>query len=567
MNKKNKPSLWDRLRTYHVLGYMIFGIIVILFRDPISILFADLMGIDPNDGLYSIIRYAFQIALIVFWAAITVIGIRNNRYNILTEGRSYSTDHSKFNKSYSELIRFFTTNDTYKMNINDLPVIDWKHADGMIFCKVKDRYGRYHLLRRKSMDDGHSCCFARPGSGKTTTQAATSALRFNAKRIKGGCGVFGISIKGDLLYLVKGKRTNIKLFTPDRAEGSCHYDPLEGLDQMSTTEKRIFIENLSITVCPDEQGENAAFFVNGARDYFCGIALYLIYLHDTGEIEGKLTFPEIVEKILEGNVFDVTETIRDSDCEIAGEYTNSYMGSSEKNVSGIYNHLCKSVRPFNTGALKTLFDGKGDCISPDDLATHDIYIDVPQDKYSVYGKAIGIIVSNFLQAFMRKPDVASGEKVVPYLFLLDEVIQLHLDASILLSAMMVLRSKKVSLALYMQSVASLESEYGEAHAREIIDLCSYISVFNAQDPKSREFFQKLVGNRKMLKASTSLSEPSGTSNITSSTSVTTEIEPIFQAADFGDLNIVDKNTGKVTHRVLVYANGKYIIGETTPCYE
>ena len=43
-------------------------------------------------------------------------------------------------------------------------------------------------------------------------------------------------------------------------------------------------------------------------------------------------------------------------------------------------------------------------------------------------------------------------------------------------------------------------------------------------------------------------------------------EFIFEAADFGDLNIKDKKSQKITYRVLVYANGKYIIGETTPCY-
>ena len=564
---KTKPSLWDRLSAYHVLGYTIFGIIVILFRDPISLAFINLMEIDPNGGLYNIIRYALQIALIVFWAAITIIGFRNNRYSILTEGRSYSTDHTQFNKTYGELVRFFTTNDPYKMNIDDLPIIDWKQAGGVILCKVKDRFGIYHLVRKKESENGNLLSIGLPGSGKSTTQAGTTAQRFNSKRRKGGCGVFAISIKGDLLNFVKGKRTNIKVFTPDKEEGSCHYDPLEGLDKMSLTEKRSFVENLSLIICPEEQGDNAAFFVNGARDYFCGITLYLIYLHENGKLEGRLRFPEIVEKILSGNVFAVTETIRDSGCKIAGEYTNSYEGSSEKNVSGIYNHLCKSVRPFNTGALKVLFDGEGDCISPDDLNTHDIYIDVPQDKYSIYAPAMAIITSNFLQAFMRRPDVSSNKKVVPILFLLDEAAQLHLDFNLLSQAMSTLRSKKVSIFLLMQSIAQLEGFYGEANSRQIIDLCAYISVFNAQDPKSREFFQKLVGNRKMLRASTSLSEPSGTANKTSGTSVTTEIEPIFQAADFGDLNTVDKSTRKKIYRVLVYANGKYILGETTPCYE
>nr|MCR5388000.1 type IV secretory system conjugative DNA transfer family protein [Lachnospiraceae bacterium] len=403
------------------------------------------------------------------------------------------------------------------------------------------------------------------GSGKSTTQAATTFRRFNANLGNGGCGVFAISIKGDLLNFVRTERKNIKLFTPDKAEGSCHYDPLEGVTEMNETERRSFVEMMSIIICPDEPGENADYFVKGARNYFCGIVLYLLHLHDIMQSGGKMKFGEIVNRILNESVFDITLAIRDSDCSVAGEYTNSYVGNNEKNVSGIYNHLCKCIRPFNTGALVELCEGEGDCISPEDLNAGDIVIDVPQDKYSIYAPSMAIIISNFLMAFMRRDDVSANQKVVPILFLLDEAVQLNLDFSILSQAMSTLRSKKVSLFLLMQSVAQLEGRYGEAHAREIIDLCAYISVFNAQDPKSRRFFQELIGKRKMLKRSTSLSE-SG-EKLTSGMSVSEVDEYVFETADFGDLNMRSKK-GKITkYRVLVYANGKYILGETTPCYK
>ena len=71
----------------------------------------------------------------------------------------------------------------------------------------------------------------------------------------------------------------------------------------------------------------------------------------------------------------------------------------------------------------------------------------------------------------------------------------------------------------------------------------------------------------MLKRSTSLSSSGGNQNNTSGVSVSEVDEYIFEAADFGDLNIHNKKTNKTTYRVLVYANGKYILGETTPCFE
>lgn len=551
---------------YNIIPLLLLGIAFFIFRDPLFEAFCNIIGITEKSKFYQLLSYSTDIILVSIWIIITYTSIRDKKY-LQQTGRCYPKDHSDFNKSYSSLVKFFTTNDRYRMDIESLPIEDWHKADGIILAKFRDQQGNYRLIKRDSNANGNLVSFGLPGSGKSTSQAAPTAVRFNSELADGGCGVFAISIKGDLLNFVRDKRKNIRVFTPDKAEGSCHYDPLLGVAEMSWTERRIFAENLSIIICPDEAGDNSAFFVGGARDYLSAIILYLLHLHDVGERKGKLKFPEIIDTILQTNVFDITMTIRDCENKIPGEYTNGYIGSSEKNVSGIWSHLCKAIRPFNSGALRTLFDGEGDCITPEDLNSGDIYIDVPQDKYDIYAPCMAIIITNFLQAFMRRDDVSSGKNTIPIMFLLDEAVQLNLDYNILSKAMSTLRSKKVSLFLLMQSVAQLEGRYGEAHAREIIDLCAYISVFNAQDPKSREYFQKLVGRRKMLKRSTSLSSSDGNKNNTSSISISEVDEYIFEAADFGDLNLINKKTKKTTYRVMVYANGKYILGETTPCYE
>ena len=417
---KNKHIIIKKLIYYGILQYLVMGAIFAFMYTPIFEWCCLSLKLRENSSLYPLIQYGLMAFLAAFWIHLFFTKIRSQRYKYLT-GRSYAKDHHQYNKTYTELVEFWEKSDPYKIDIEkQLPVEDWHTAEGVILGKAKDKFGTYHLLKRDSAAPGNLICFGRPGCGKSTTQAATTAARFNADRTDGGCGVFAISIKGDLLNFVKDKRKNIKVFTPDNAVGSCHYDPFSGLSEMSLIDKRTFAENMSQIICPDEDGENAAFFVEGARDYFCSILLYLCFMHETGKISGPLRFPEFVDEILNDNVFNITMTIKASGCRIAGEYTNSYEGSSEKNVSGIYNHLVKNIRPFHTGALAELLDGKGDCITPDDLNSSDIYIDVPQDKYSVYAPVISIIISNFLQAFMRRPDVSSGEETVPILFLLDE---------------------------------------------------------------------------------------------------------------------------------------------------
>lgn len=546
----NKSKFYDNVIFYCIPQLLVIGIILLISSNGIVHIARFATGVKETSILYAAYDYVIKICLFAMWLLLFLSTIRSRHY-LKSTGRSLRKDMSYFKKSYTELQEFFSKNDPYRMNLDTLPVEDWHTADGIILCKSGKK-----LVKRESTADGNACCFGLPGSGKSTCQAATSAARFR----HGQGGVFAISIKGDLLNFVKEKRPHIKVFTPDRADGSCHFDPLAGIQEMSLTERRSYIETLSINICPEESGENAAFFVNGARDYFCAITNYLCDLHASDPTKGNLSFPEIVDTILLHNVFDITNTIHSSPSMIARQYSDSYIGSSEKNVAGTYNHLARKIRPFNSGALRTLFDGKGDCISADDLNNGDVYIDIPQDKFEIYAPAMRIIIANFLMDFMRKDDVSKNKDVTPILFLLDEAPQIKLDFSILSQSMSTLRSKKISIFLLMQSIAQLEVAYGEAHAREIIDLCAYISVFNAQDPKSREFFSKLVGKRRMLK------KTENDNKNTSGYSITETLENIIEPAAFGDLSVTDRK-GHKQRRVLVYANGKYILGEPTPCYE
>ena len=215
-----KKSLWYSIKYYHLITILLFGIAIIVFRDYIFNILCSLTGVTEQSIFYNLNNYAFNIALIALWCFISFTLLRNKRYEALT-GRYYPKDHADFNKTYKSLVHFFTTNDKYKMDIDELEIADWHDADGVILCKYKDKSGNYRLVKRDSDANGNLVSFGLPGSGKSTTQAATTAIRFNSNLKNGGCGVFAISIKGDLLNFVRNKRKNIKVFTPDKEEGSC----------------------------------------------------------------------------------------------------------------------------------------------------------------------------------------------------------------------------------------------------------------------------------------------------------------------------------------------------------
>ena len=215
-----KNSFWYTIVYYNIISFLLFAVGIILLRNYIKDIIYISFEMTERSPFFKLIGYGVDISLLIFWVYIVFTSTRDKRYNALT-GRHYGKDHSDFQKNYSTLVSFFTQNDKYKMDVEELPIEDWHDADGVILCKYKDRAGHYRLVKRDSGANGNLVAFGLPGSGKSTTQAATTAARFNAKLKKGGCGVFAISIKGDLLNFVRDKRKNIKVFTPDKEEGSC----------------------------------------------------------------------------------------------------------------------------------------------------------------------------------------------------------------------------------------------------------------------------------------------------------------------------------------------------------
>lgn len=467
---------------------------------------------------------------ILFWIIFFLGYLQHKVYADKTDGRIYFLDHRRYKRTYTELVEYFKDADPYKMDEEQLPEEDWTKADGIILGKKGKK-----LIKRSSFGVGNLAVFSLPGGGKTTSQIIPSAMRFSGS-------VLAIDIKGDILHYTKDKR-KIKIFSPDDPANSCHFDPLAGIRKMDISERRTFIELISMVLVEDEP--DGKYFTDGGRDFFCGIALYM--LHDNP----RISFPGIVHAILQGNAFNWVTDVIVGNCSEAKDYLASYMGNNEKNVAGCYNTLVKAVRPFSAGSLSSLLDGSGDCITPETLEDgYDVYIEIPQDRIKFYAPVTTIIVQNFMTAFMKRPDMSSYDGLRRILFLLDEFPQLHFDFDTLTAGLSTLRSKGVSLFLAQQSIAQISKRYGDDGCREIIDTCAYISVMSAQDPKSRVFFQELIGTRKALRIQNSVNPRE------MSRSVQEVREPVFQPEDFGNLE----------DDVIIYANGKYIRAQKTYCW-
>lgn len=431
-------------------------------------------------------------------------------------------DALRYNKSLIQIADFRRTADNYQLDISAYPKQSWRDTDGIILGQIDGR-----CIHRPTTAEGNLALFALPGAGKTTAQIIPTALRF-------GGSVLAIDIKGDILRATKDHR-KIKIFAPDDPSTSCHFDPFANLQTMSHTERLNYIEQLANILIPSAgTGKDADYFVKGAKDFFCGVVAQM-YDRDPAITFGDVISTLVYAKKGDGNT--IVAKINANGSPDAKAYLASYHTSNERNVAGCYNHCVTALRPI--AMLLPILNGDGDCISIDTLAAgYDVYIEIPQDKIAIYAPIVSLVVQAFLTAFMRRQDAADTNR--PILFLLDEFAQLTLDFSTISTALSTLRSKNVSLFLAMQSVAQLNNRYTPDKAREIIDTCAYVSVMSAQDPASREYFSKMIGDKKVLRRHGD-SSSEGT-------------EPIVAPARLGNLN----------DQVLIYASGKYCFADK--CY-
>lgn len=532
------------IQKYRVIQMAVFGLSLYIFYRIILRAYAN-MGIPGDVGSSGLTILFWMIWIIVYFFM-----IRSIQYAERTGGRSYIADRTRYHLGYLELLSFWEKSNQYKIDESTLPVLDWRKADGIILGHIGSR-----LIYRPTTSPGNAACFGLPGSGKTTSQIIPTALRFGGSHGQKG-SVFAIDIKGDILNWTRKSR-KIKILDLRSPDGSMHFDIFAELKGMSLEQRVEYIEQMAYIIIPDTpNASDGSYFTEGGRDMMCAVFLYC--LHKNPDI----SFIGCVRFLLQQNAFDfITGICSENKYPEASMYVASYIGSNEKNVAGCWNKAARTLRQYASGSLGRLLSRKnGQMMSPADLDRgYDCYIEVPEDKLQLYAPVITLIVQQYMDAVSRRKDFSEykeSEKKPPrILFLLDEFAQYSFNYDKIRHFLSTSRSKGASAFLCMQSVASLSKRYGDTGARELLDTIAYISIISAQDTYSRRYFSDMIGEHAVLKTSAS----ARSRWVTSSHTITEQMEPIIKPADFGSLVSEDK--------VVIYANGKYIIADKTKCYE
>jgi len=343
---------------------------------------------------------------------------------------------------------------------------------GFIFGKLGDNY-----VTKKEDKDGHILIVGGAGSGKTSCIAIPSLLAWKTP-------VFCLDIKGELYQHTKHKRPKARIFDPLNKD-TYGYDPfylLKGSDNPAQEARAIA---MALVPLPPETRE--PFWVESGQNI---LTAAILHYHAKG-----LSFLETVEMILDTTpALLIKELQKSTKREV--RYCVSSLGDMDtRTLSSIMSELGKNIVPFVTDKNLIHALSRPENIKPVDLEyAIDIFISIPEKLLRQWKNLLTLIISQFLRHFEGRPDMTA----TPILFLLDEFPRLGKIVEIT-DGLATLRSKKITIALIIQSLAQLDMIYDPAARRVIVDNCAYKAVLNATDAESQEYFSKLVGTHEKVK--------------------------------------------------------------------
>lgn len=431
-----------------------------------------------------------------------------------------------------------------KSEQNLLEKIQREIPNGFIFGK--DKLPTHDWVVKSENIDGHIMIVGGPGSGKTSCLAIPTMSTWKNR-------VFAIDIKGELYD--KSNRVTAKIFNPiDSA--AYGYDPFYIL--RSSKNKVQEIRKISMLLIPIPASVNETYWLTGAQNY---LTAGLIHFQNLG-----FSFIECINKIQLTAIVDLTESLINSEVEEAKILARQFADANPKElksfVGEVRNHIVDFV--LDPDIKQAFSKPSSECIKPLDLERgFDVFLKIPEYKLDQWGRILSLITGQFLDHFERREDY----NVTPILFLLDEFPRLGKFGNIS-NGLATLRSKKITMAIIIQSLAQLDFIYGDAQRRVIADNCSFKAVLGASEPTTQQYFSDLVGTALQMRETKSSSintNPVGriedekeswffgphyrqydtTTSTSSSTSYSYERDRMMQPHEFGALeDIVLLVTGK-----------------------
>lgn len=461
-------------------------------------------GVAHGNFIYKLIDNLILIGFIL-----VPFELVQNVYRMTKQDRTFNVYKALFTIFKKKKVGF-----TSKIDGTIVDGVNSNEVNGFVFGKKNGKY-----VTKPETTDGHILVIGGAGSGKTSGVAIPTLMSWKNP-------IFAIDIKGELYQKTKDKRdiNNIKVFDPTN-HNAYGYDPFYLLRK--STDKPSEARQLALAICPLSADVKDPFWIKSAQNMLTGLILYYNGF--------DMNFSQAMKKIKTKPIKEQIEQVMLDNNESAKLELSQFHDMDEKTLSGIFTELSNNITIFATSEeLQNALSGEGRCITPDDLEKgYDIYCCIPEHKLEEWKSLLAMMCNQFLKSFERR----SEENQTPILFLIDEFARLGKIEAIS-NGLATLRSKKIHIALFVQSKAQLNVNYGKDVAEVITDNCSYKAILKASEPTTQEWCSKLVGTYDKEKKSSNFNADVTGMAKGSGTSRTTEEKRIIKPEEFAYLKDV-----------------------------
>lgn len=402
---------------------------------------------------------------------------------------------------------------------------------GFIFGKKKSLY-----VSKLENEEGHISVMGGAGSGKSSCIAIPSLASWQST-------VFAIDIKGELsqkttqLREKKGHTVCVLDPTDDFSYG---FDPFYLLKNSKNTIQDV--KEITQSIVPTKPDDKDPFWQESAQNVLSSVLLF--------GFENGFSFTQSIELFQSHSLPVLFQLFDEKASQNVKFFINQLKDLKPETLSSIGQTLSNKIMVFVTDKdiISTLNRTK--TLSPQNLENgEDIYIKIPEDKIEQWQSFLNIIVNSFLKSFERRNELVLKENPNPILFLLDEFPRLGKIPTIT-NGLSTLRSKQITIALFMQSMAQLDLIYGKETRQVIFDNCQYKAILKATDQDTQEYLSKLVGTYDKTKHSQNANFGAIVPTKKGiGTSKTTEEKRIIKSEEFGTLQDIVLLTPKGFERV------------------
>lgn len=363
-----------------------------------------------------------------------------------------------------------------------------KHGDsGVFFGRPPDGNSDFFIGMPEG-SDGNIVVIGGNGCGKSQGVAMPTLGTWRS-------AICATDIKGELSaqYRKMFRRGTVTrpyiIFDPTRAD-SLSYDPFGWLLTDDETNLVSNIWEIVRAIIPLTPEDKQPFWRETEQGVFAAALLYCF--------EHELSFSESICFILAQPTSALAEMLMQSpDVRIrmllgeAADMKDETLACIDR---GLRNKLMLlAVDPQISHALRgQREDAK--CFTWDDLKHSQIFLRIPAHKIEQWSGMINLMYTQLFRYLERRPERYTPEaNENPQLLLLMDEFARFGKLDTITPALSTLRSKKVNICLFVQSVAQIDRFYGPEERRIVFDNCQYQVILRANDPETQRFISQSIG--------------------------------------------------------------------------